>query len=137
MVLSLTAEADVAEWVLHNGLEDVRRLHPDLLGEAAMGCSACAALLHVKLIHHNLKDIELLRLQISEQLLVSLVGGIEILLASPGSAGLRAAHTLLINLIKEAASSILQLNHLLSLELLQVGLVRRLLFGMVALVHHI
>ena len=36
MILGLAPEADVTQRVLYDGLEDVGRLHADLLREAAM-----------------------------------------------------------------------------------------------------
>ena len=74
VILRVVADANVAEGILHDGLQDVRRLHADLLGEAAL---VGTARIHAELVNDHLKQVELLVAQITEQLLIRLVGGVE------------------------------------------------------------
>ena len=70
MILCLVSQTDVAERVLHDGLEDVRGLHSDLLRETAMGLRSICALLHVKFVDHYFEDVKFFGLQISQKLLI-------------------------------------------------------------------
>ena len=76
MILCLVSQTDVAERVLHDGLEDVRRLHSDLLRETAMGLCSICALLHVKLVDHNFENVKFFGLKVSQKLLIRSVSRI-------------------------------------------------------------
>ena len=89
--------------------------------------------LHVEFVDDDFEDVEILDLKVAEELLVRLICRIQI---CPGLGGHRPAQ-LLVNLVQEAIPTVLQLDDLLGLELLNVILVARLLERMVALVHHV
>ena len=137
VVLGLAPEADVTQRVLYDGLEDVGRLHADLLREAPVGLALARASLrlrlHVEFVDDDFKDVEIFDLKVAEELLIRLVRRIQI---GPSLGG-RWPAQLLVNLVQEAISAVLQLDDLLSLELLNVVLVARLLERVVALVHHV
>lgn len=62
MVLCLTPYADITEWVLNDGLEDIRWLHSNLLREATVTCISCCSLLHVELVDDNFEDVKIFSL---------------------------------------------------------------------------
>ena len=68
VVLSLTAQSDVSKWVLHDRLEDVRRLHADLLGEAPVGRAGGTSRLrlHIEFVDDDFEDVELFDFEITE-----------------------------------------------------------------------
>ena len=111
-------------------------MHPNLLREAAVRGSGRARL-HVKLIHNDLEDIKLLCFEVSEKLLISLISCVKVL----GVGGIhrgRDLALLLINLFKEAITTVVQLDYPINLpELLHVGISSSLLSSVIAFVHHI
>ena len=138
VVRRLIAETDVAERVLHDRLEDVGRLHSDLLREAAVARAWLARsrllLLHVKLVHDDLEDVELFRAQVAQQRLVRAVRRIQILV---GLVRARHSAVFLGDLLEEAVAAVVQLDQLFRLKLLQVVLIVGLLVRVVALIHHV
>ena len=68
VVLSLTAQSDISKWVLHDRLEDVRRLHADLLGEAPVGRAGGTSRLrlHIEFVDDDFEDVELFDFEITE-----------------------------------------------------------------------
>ena len=110
-------------------------MHPDLLREAAVRGAGCARL-HIKLVHNDLEDIKLLCFEVPEELLISLIGCVEL-----GVCGIQRGRNLtllLVNLFEEAITAIVQLDDPIDLlELLHVGIGDGLLSSVIALVEHI
>ena len=98
-----------------------------------MGGSGCARL-HIKLVHNDLEDIKLLRFEVPEELLISLIGCVEVF----GVCGIHRGRNLtllLVYLFKETITTIVQLDYPINLlELLHIGITDGLLFGVIALV---
>ena len=111
-------------------------MHPDLLREAAVRGAGCARL-HIELIHNDLEDIKLLCFEVPKELLISLIGCVEVF----GVCGIHRGRNLtllLVNLFKEAITAIVQLDDPIDLlELLHVGIGDGLLSSVIALVEHI
>lgn len=95
--------------------------------------AALGLLLHVEFVDDDLEDVELFCFQISKQLFIRLIRFIQ--LASPLIQDWPVP--VLVELIQEAISTILQSNDLLGLELPQVVLVAGFLRRVVALIHHV
>ena len=142
MILGLAPKADVTQRVLYDGLEDVGRLHADLLRKAAvrLALASRASLrrrlrLHVEFVDDDFEDVKVFDLKVAEELLIRLVSGIQF--GRPDPLGGRWPAQLLINLVQEAIAAVLQLDDLLGLKLLDVVLVAGLLQRVVALIHHV
>lgn len=58
VVLCLIPESNIAQWILNDRLENVRRLHPNLLRKATV-IAACR-LLHVELVYDDFEDVKFL-----------------------------------------------------------------------------
>ena len=82
--------------------------------------------LHVELVHDDLENVELLHLKVPQQLLISLVRSVKLLVFRPDLSRRRPAE-LLIDLVKEAIAAILQPDDFIRLELLHVVFVACLL----------
>lgn len=148
MILRLAPEPNVAQRILDDRLEDVRWLHTNLLREAPMllvpttrTTTRSSRLLgigrlHVELVHDDFENVELLHLKVPEQLLISLVRSVKLLVIRP-NLGRHWPAELLIDLVKETIAAILQPNDLIRLELLHVVFVACLLCSVIALIHHV
>ena len=98
-----------------------------------MARSSLRLRLHIEFVDDDFKDVEIFNLKVAEELLIRLIRRIQI---GPNFRGRRSAE-LLVNLVQETISAVLQLDDLLGLELLNVVLVARFLLRVVALIHHV
>ena len=75
VVLRIAPEADITQRVLNYGLEDVRRLHPYLLGEAALTGTCCRV--HAEFFNNNFEQVKFFMTQLTQKLLIRRVGSIQ------------------------------------------------------------
>ena len=90
--------------------------------------------LHVELVDHDLKDVEILDLQITEQLHVSSILCIQF----SGARSWADRSTLLfVDFLKETGTTIVNFDYLLCLEAQYVRLIAGFLLSVVAFIHHV
>ena len=95
------------------------------------------ARLHIKLVHDDLEDVKLFRFEVPEELLICLIGCVEVFSVCLIHRG-RNLTLLLIDLFEEAVPTVMQLDDSVNLlELPHVRIIDGLLLGVIALVEHV
>ena len=90
--------------------------------------------LHVELVNHDFKDVEILDLQITEQLHVSYISCVQFSVARRWADW---STLLFVDFLKETGSAILNFDYLLCLKSQHVRVITGFFLSVVAFIHHV